>query len=272
MKFSAKVSVFSNMRYRHCYILVNCLYSDVKIEIAKRPAVPGEMAAHLGGGRLKEIIEQGGEANIIVATGASQFEFFRHLVLDQTIDWSSVNVFHLDEYLGLTADHPASFRKYLRERFLDKVEPVKSFHPIQGDAPVARELDRLNQLMTTYPIDLAFIGIGENGHLAFNDPPADFDTDLPFLKVSLDHACRQQQFGEGWFDRLEDVPKFAITMSIPQIMASKTLILTVPDLRKARAVANAVDGPLTNLCPASILRQHDDCHLFLDQESASLLA
>ncbi len=181
-------------------------------------------------------------------------------------------MFHLDEYIGFSADHPASFRRYLRERLTSRV-PIGTAHFIEGDASnLEKELDRLNGLLASTPIDVAFVGIGENGHLAFNDPPANFEVATPYIIVHLDEACRRQQFGEGWFKTLEDVPKRAISMSVKQIMKSAHIICTVPDRRKAKAVKACLEGEIGPMVPASILRRHSQCFLFLDREAASLLA
>ena len=221
---------------------------------------------------IKEAITNKGRANIILATGTSQIEMLKNLVIADGIDWSKVTMFHLDEYIALGPDHPASFRKFLKERFVDKVPGLKALHFVNGDAndPQA-ECQRVNSVITTHPIDVAMIGIGENGHLAFNDPPADFETEKPFIIVNLDERCRKQQLGEGWFDTLEQVPQQAISMSIRQIIKSACLIVTVPDKRKAEAVRNALEGQVTPMCPASILQEHKNCKIFLDAEAASLL-
>ncbi len=208
--------------------------------------------------------------NIILATGASQFEVLNQLVRAE-IPWDKVNMFHLDEYIGMDTNHPASFARYLTDRFLKKIDFKCNYYLIDGKADPDEECRRISDEITTYPIDVALIGIGENGHLAFNDPPADFEVETPFIKVDLDEDCRRQQYGEGWFESIEDVPTQAISMTIKHIMKSRNLIVSVPDDRKAEAVKNAVEGPLTNLCPASILRTHDNCYLFLDKESASRL-
>ncbi len=233
----------------------------------------GKAAAKAVAEKIKNAIETKGSSNIILATGISQFEILAELVKAEGIDWSTVTMFHLDEYIGLSPDHPASFRKYLKERFVDKVGTLKAAHLVKGDAddPQA-ECDRLNQIIADHPIDLALVGIGENGHLAFNDPPADFDTDHRYIIVNLDDKCRNQQLGEGWFEKLNDVPTRAISMSIRQIMKSSFLIASVPDQRKARAVKDALEGPVTNACPASILQNHPNCKIFLDHDSASLLS
>nr|WP_282554402.1 6-phosphogluconolactonase [Providencia sp. G1(2023)] len=181
--------------------------------------------------------------------------------------------FHLDEYIGLDEGHPASFRRYLQERLVNKLPSLHQFIGVNGSAKnIDEEIQRLNQVIRQYEIDVCFAGIGENGHLAFNDPPADFSISSPYIVVNLDDACRKQQLGEKWFSQLEDVPKQAISMSIMQILRSKTLILSVPDLRKSIAVKNTVEGEITNQVPASIVQQHNNCYLFLDKDSASLLS
>lgn len=213
-----------------------------------------------------------GAARIILATGASQFDMLDALVARRDIDWSRCTVFHLDEYIGLSRDHPASFVRYLSERFVGRVPRLGHFEAIDGRAAdTEAEIARLNAAIGTGPVDVAFIGIGENGHLAFNDPPADFEAESLYLRVSLDRACRNQQVSEGWFDTFDDVPAEAITMSIPQILKSRAIICTVPDARKAEAVQGAVEGPVSNLCPASALQKHDNTWLFLDAPAASRL-
>ncbi len=230
-------------------------------------------AAGVAAETIRRAIAGRGQANVILATGASQFEMLAHLTATRDVDFSRVVMFHLDEYIGLPADHPASFRKYLRERFVEKVGPLKAVHFVNGDAedPV-RECARLGQLIAAHPIDVACVGIGENGHLAFNDPPADFQTEQAYLVVSLDEKCRRQQLGEGWFQTLDDVPKRAISMSIRQILKSKQIVVTVPDRRKAQAVKDALEGPVAPTCPASILQTRPDCRVCLDEPAASLLS
>ena len=240
--------------------------------ICKNKTETGAAAAEYGAVAIKQAITAKGSANIILATGASQFEMLHSLVARSDVDWSKVTAFHLDEYIGLPVGHPASFRKYLQERFVAKVSVLQAFYFVDGNrADPEEECQRLNAIIQTYPIDVAFVGIGENGHLAFNDPPADFDTETPFMIVELDEACRRQQLGEGWFTALDEIPKRAISMSIRQILKSRRLVVTVPDERKARAVKCVVEGDVSNLCPASILQTHPDCTLFLDPASASLL-
>lgn len=233
----------------------------------------GQAAAEAAVTGIRSAIAQRGQANLILATGASQFEMLENLVVAEGIDWSKVVMFHLDEYIGLGPDHPASFRKYLRERFVERVGALKAVHFVNGDAEdPTQECQRLGALILNHPIDVACIGIGENGHLAFNDPPADFETEEPYLLVQLDERCRGQQLGEGWFETLEQVPAQAISMSIRQILKSNQLVVTVPDRRKAEAVRNALAGPVTPDCPASILREHENCSMFLDEPAGALLA
>ncbi|WP_127752871.1 glucosamine-6-phosphate deaminase [Devosia sp. 1566] len=243
----------------------------MKISICPDKPALGTAAAEHGARLIREAIAQHGEAHVVLATGASQFEMLEQL-LQAEIEWSAVSFYHLDEYVGLPVTHGASFRRYLRERFLDRLPGYKSFLAINADAAdLDAELARLNGALAGQRIDVCFAGIGENCHLAFNDPPADFDYDQPYLVVDLDAACRQQQFGEGWFETLEAVPTRAISMSIRRIMACEALILAVPDERKAKAVQAAVEGPVSNLFPASIVQQHPDAGLYLDPAAASLL-
>lgn len=233
----------------------------------------GAAAAKAGAEKIRKALADNGKANIILATGASQFEMLAALLREPGIDWSKIRIFHLDEYIGLPADHPAGFRKYLWTRFVSKLPvPPAAFHPVNGSAADPEQAcAELDAVISANPIDVAFIGIGENGHIAFNDPPADFDTEKPYLVIKLDEKCRRQQLGEGWFPTLTDVPERAISMSCRQILKSKAIINTVPDKRKAEAVRGALEGPLTNLCPSSILRTHSDVATFLDRDSASLL-
>lgn len=232
----------------------------------------GEAAGNLAALKIESTIKEYQEANIILATGASQFYTLQTLINYDIIDWSKVTVFHLDEYIGIDDNHPASFRKYLRERFLEKVGKVKNFHFINGNAQNPQdECERLNRLIKPLTIHVALVGIGENGHLAFNDPPADFDTEDPYIIADLDEKCRLQQVGEGWFEGIDDVPKQAISMSVNQIMKSKSIICSVPDKRKAHAVKACVLGEVSNLHPSSILQTHDDCTIYLDKHSAQLI-
>lgn len=233
----------------------------------------GAAAAGQAAIAIKDAIKNKMEANIILATGTSQIEMLENLVQAGGIKWSKVTMFHLDEYIGLGVDHPASFRKYLKERFVDKVGSLRAAHFVNSDADNAQqECQRLGDIIAKHPIDVALIGIGDNGHLAFNDPPADFETEDAFIIVELDDRCRKQQLGEGWFETLEQVPGRAISMSIRQIMKSACLIVSVPEKRKAEAVKNALEGPVTNMCPASILQQHGSCKIFMDEDAGSLLS
>lgn len=233
----------------------------------------GREAAGEGAARIRRTIADRGRCNVIVATGASQFEMLSHMVEEPDVAWNRVTAFHLDEYVGLPIAHPASFRKYLWERFHRLLPlPLAAFHYIDAEDDPRAECARIGALIRQHPIDVAFVGVGENAHLAFNDPPADFDTDEPYLVVSLDEACRRQQLGEGWFPTLSDVPTRAISMSCRQIMKSARVICSVPDRRKARAVRMSVEGPVTPDVPASILQQHAGVSLYLDPESASLLS
>ncbi len=242
------------------------------IQQYETPEALGKHAAQRAESLICQTIAEKGMANIILATGTSQFETLKNLVQSNQIDWSKVNMFHLDEYLGISSDHSASFCGYLQQRFVDQVAPLNAVHFIDGNTEQSIQIcTKLGESIYKHPIDVALIGIGENGHLAFNDPPADFETEEAFIVVELDEACRQQQLGEGWFATLDAVPKQAITMSIQQILKSKHLIVSVPDQRKAKAVQAAVQGEVTNLSPASILQQHDQCELFLDKYAASLL-
>jgi len=232
----------------------------------------GQAAAGDGAEAIRDALAQRGRANIILATGASQFEMLAALAAAD-VDWPRVTMFHLDEYVAMPITHPASFRKYLRERFVDRLaKPPAAFHYINGEGDCEAECRRLAKLIVTHPIDVAFIGIGENGHLAFNDPPADFEAREPYFIVELDEACRRQQLGEGWFGSLDEVPRRAISMSIPQIMKSRKIVCTVPDERKAHAVQRAVEGPVTPDVPASALQKHPDATLYLDKPAASMLA
>lgn len=206
----------------------------------------------------------------MVATGMSQADMLAALVAEPGIDWGRVTGFHLDEYVGLPGRHPASFRRYLKERFVSRV-PLREFHFVSGEGDPAAECRRLAALIAPRTVDVAFIGIGENGHIAFNDPPADFETQEPYLVVTLDEACRRQQLGEGWFPSLEDVPTRAISMSCAQILKAASIVCTVPDARKAVAVKAALEGPVTPFIPASILRRHPDATVFLDRDSSALL-
>jgi glucosamine-6-phosphate deaminase len=232
----------------------------------------GKLAGKAAGDLIAKTIEQKGHANIILATGASQFETLKQLTSEEGIDWGKVTMFHLDEYIGLPESSEASFRKYLKERFLQKVAPLKASYLVNGEADPVEECSRLNALIEMHTIDVVLVGIGENGHLAFNDPPADFETEQPYIIVNLDEQCRKQQYGEGWFKSIDDVPKQAISMSIKQICKSKHIICSVPDQRKAKAVKDCIEQPVSNLFPASVLQLHPNCTYYLDKHSAALLS
>ena len=243
---------------------------QLQLEIFDTKAELGQAAARDAAKIINQAIGERGVAYVIAATGASQFEFLDALVLEE-IDWGKVVFFHLDEYVGLPESHPASFRRYLKERILSRVQPG-NFHLINGEAgDVYEECRRVGQLISRARVDVAFVGIGENGHLAFNDPPADFETDEPYIVVNLDQRCRQQQVGEGWFGSIDEVPTHAISMSIRQILRSRNILCIVPDQRKSVAVKNCVELGVSPMHPASILQKHDGVTLYLDRESASLL-
>lgn len=243
----------------------------MQIRIFTTKAELGQAAARDATAIINHAIAERNFAYVIAATGASQFEFLDALML-APIDWTKVNFFHLDEYVGLPQSHPASFRHYLEERVINRVRP-RSFHFIDGEADdVHDECRRVGQLIRQQTIDVAFVGIGENGHLAFNDPPADFDTDEPYIVVNLDEACRQQQVGEGWFKSIDKVPAQAISMSIRQILRSREILCIVPDQRKAEAVKASVELSVNPMHPASILQAHERVTLYLDCHSSSLLS
>jgi glucosamine-6-phosphate deaminase len=247
--------------------------STMQIEIHDSKLAMAKAAAVYAADGIRAALAQRGEARVILATGASQFEFLDQLIIETGIDWAQVTCFHLDEYAGLPESHPASFRRYLKERFAARVPNLRAFHYVDGEAPdLEAECGRVGRLIAAAPVDVACVGIGENGHLAFNDPPADFTTEQPYIVVELDAACRRQQLGEGWFPSLADVPRRAISMSIRQIMRSRRIVCCVPDARKAKAVQACLSGTVTPLAPASVLQQHPDCRVFLDRDSAALLA
>mgnify|MGYP006300587955 FL=1 len=242
---------------------------QLSVQVYESKAALASAAADFTCEKINNSIEKKGYANIILATGASQFDFLTELQ-NRDVNWKRITVFHLDEYKDMSDQHPASFRKYLKERILDHVKP-KQIYFLQGDSPVIKdELDRYESLLKTHPIDIACIGIGENGHLAFNDPPvADFNDSRMVKLVELDDDCRQQQFGEGWFPTFDDVPTQALTLTIPAIMNSNVISCVVPDDRKAKAVYQALTGPIETACPASILRKHKNAILFLERDSAT---
>src|SRR5262249_13405954 len=230
----------------------------------------GEAAARQAADAINRATVERGRARIIAATGASQFEFLNALTTTPGIDWTKVEMFHLDEYVGLPITHPASFRKYLFERLIEPTG-MANYHLLDGGGRPEEVCERVGEKITAWPIDVAFVGIGENGHLAFNDPPADFETEEPYIIVNLDEACRRQQVGEGWFADLDEVPKEAISMTVKQILRSDEIVCIVPDARKAQAVKNCFENEISPQIPASILRTHDNAIVYLDKESSSLL-
>ena len=228
-------------------------------------------AARRAASTLRDTLRERGGARIIAATGASQFDFLAALTAEPGIDWARVEMFHLDEYVGLPIDHPASFRKYLLERLINKAG-IGKYHLLDAEQDAERVAEQVGRELSSAPVDVAFVGIGENGHLAFNDPPADFETEQPYLIVNLDEACRRQQVGEGWFAFIHDVPERAVSMSIRQILAAREIICVVPDERKADAVKACLEGPVSNTAPASILQTHPATTVYLDRDSASRLS
>lgn len=220
---------------------------------------------------LRNAIAERGAARIIAATGASQFDFLEALTASPGIDWSRVEMFHLDEYVGLPITHPASFRKYLLERLIEPAG-IRTYHLLDGEQDAAGVAERVGRELAAAAIDVAFVGIGENGHLAFNDPPADFTTETPYLIVALDAACRRQQVGEGWFRSLDEVPAQAVSMSVRQILQSREIICVVPDARKAEAVRACLEGAVSPMAPASALQGHQRTTVYLDRDSAALLS
>ena len=230
-----------------------------------------EAAAEQASAAMRRAILDRGCARIIVATGASQLDFLDALAGAKTIDWRQVEMFHLDEYVGLPISHPASFRKYLLESLIRKVG-IRKYHLLDGDGDTSHVVGSVGKALREAPVDVAFVGIGENGHLAFNDPPADFETEQPYLIVELDEACVRQQVGEGWFANISEVPRQAISMSVRQILKAREIICVVPDERKAPAVKLCFEGEISPMAPASILRTHPAATIYLDRESASLLS
>lgn len=219
---------------------------------------------------IRPAIANHGSARVVAATGASQLKFLDALTKTDGIDWKRVELFHLDEYVGLPSNHPASFRKYIQERLIDPTG-IANYHLLDGTGNPTEVIRDIDVAVSRAPIDVAFTGIGENGHLAFNDPPADFETDQPYIIVQLDAACRKQQVGEGWFSGLSDVPERAISMSIRQILKAKEILCIVPDARKAKAVQACCEGEISPMAPASILRTHSNTTIYLDRQSSALL-
>jgi len=242
----------------------------VQIHVMPTKNALGKAAAQHASEVLRRAIAAKGKVRIIAATGASQFEFLEALTQDPGIDWSRVELFHLDEYIGLPIEHPASFRKYLTERVINQTG-LTHYHFLDGEDNSQKVISTVGRELTSAPVDVAFVGIGENGHLAFNDPPANFDVEEPYIVVDLDEACRRQQVEEGWFPSFADVPRRAISMSVKQILKAKEIIAIVPGRRKSVAVRTCLEGEINPLAPASILRTHSNATIYLDAESASLL-
>jgi glucosamine-6-phosphate deaminase len=242
----------------------------VEVTVLQDRLALGEAAAKHAAQSLRRVLSVSSTARIIAATGASQFEFLEALTGASDISWERVEMFHLDEYVGLPITHPASFRKYLLERLIHKTG-IRRYHLLDGERDPQEVIREVGKALSSDPIDVAFVGIGENGHLAFNDPPADFELSESYLIVELDEACRRQQVMEGWFPAISDVPARAISMSIRQIMKADEIIAIVPDARKSRAVKACLEGDVSPAAPASILRTHPNATIYLDLESASLL-
>lgn len=241
----------------------------MELKVMVDPRELGKEAARIATQSIRDAIERQGTARIVLSTGASQFETIEELIASD-IDWTKVEMFHLDEYVGLSEQHPASFRKYLKERFTSKVS-LKSVHFVDGEGDYLAKMAALSEELRKAPIDLALIGIGENAHIAFNDPPADFSTKEPFIVVNLDDACKSQQVREGWFPTLDDVPKQAISMSVHQIMQCKQIISSVPHKVKAQAIKKTLESDITPEIPATILKSHSQWSLVLETESAAYI-
>ena len=247
------------------------LKDQLQVEIYDTRAQMGHAAGTLAAARIRECLRQKPEVNVIFAAAPSQNEMLDTLVQATDIEWNRVNAFHMDEYIGLSQNAPQGFGNFLKAHIFHKL-PFKSVNYIDCEAvDMDAECARYTALLQENPVDIVLLGIGENGHLAFNDPPADFETERAYLVIDLDERCRRQQLGEGWFPTLDDVPKQAISMSVRQCMKARCIINSVPDKRKAEAVKMALEGPVTPMCAASMLQKHPDCHTFLDPDSASLL-
>lgn len=242
----------------------------MKIRIFPNKHEMARAAAGHAGDSLRRLLQEQLTVRLLAATGASQIEFLDDLTSQACIEWSRVELFHLDEYLGIPPDHPASFARYIKERIIDHTG-IQHYHLVDGRRDPQEVAAEVSRQITAAPIDLAFTGIGENGHLAFNDPPADFEIEAAYLMVTLNQASRQQQVGEGWFASVDDVPKQAITISIRQLLKAKEILCIVPDTRKAPAVKACLEGPISPNAPASALRLHPNTTVFLDAGSASLL-
>ncbi len=243
----------------------------MRIQLRDNREQLGRTAAEQAAAAIRRSIAERGKARIVGASAASQIEFLDALTASPGIAWDRVELFHLDEYIGLPPSHAASFCRFLEERLIAKTG-IRETHLLRGDAPAIETIEQTNLAILLAPIDVAFVGIGENGHLAFNDPPADFLTEEPFIIVELDETCRQQQVAEGWFPTLDDVPKRAISMSVRQVLKAREILAIVPGPRKASAIRSCLEGPVSPLAPASILRTHPNATIYLDKDSASLLS
>ncbi len=243
----------------------------MKVRVFEDKGSLGQAAAAQAATAIRRAILARGSARIVAATAASQREFLEALTRAPDIDWRRVEAFHLDEYIGLPVTHPGSFRKMLLEQLIEKTG-IPRYHLLGGDGPPEEVIARVNEAIRSAPIDIAFLGIGENGHLAFNDPPADFEVEDPYIIVALDEACRTQQVGEAWFADISQVPTHAISMSVRQVLKARELLAVVPDARKAKAIQACLEGEISNLAPASIVRKHPDATVYLDRHSAALLS
>lgn len=239
----------------------------MRIEIYQTPDEMGARAARRIARLLNRVIREKGDARLLLSTGASQFPMFDALI-HEDVNWTKVEMFHLDEYIGLPLAHKASFRRYLTERFVSKV-PLKEAHLIDGEGDIDAVRAALKEMLDARPIDVGVVGIGENGHIAFNDPPADFDTDEAYIPVNLDDRCKAQQVGEGWFETPAEVPAQALSMTVKRIMQSQHIVSVVPHAVKAEAVYNTLTQPVNNMVPATVLKRHPDWSLFLDAASAA---
>lgn len=231
----------------------------------------GNAAASQAAAAIRRAISDHGHARVVAASAASQFEFLETLTAMPDIPWQQVELFHLDEYIGLPMSHPASFCKFLQDRLIGKTG-ITNFHLLDGGQNPAEVIRSVGKAIAASPIDVAFLGIGENGHIAFNDPPADFETEEPYIIVALDQACRAQQVAEGWFENLDAVPKQAVSMSVRQVLKAKEILAVVPGPRKASAIKACFDGPISPMAPSSILRKHSNATVYLDRESSALLS
>ena len=240
------------------------------IKVLEDKASLGKAAADQAASAIRAAVRERGVARVVAASAMSQFEFLAALTAISDVPWKQVELFHLDEYIGLPMTHPASFCKFLQEHLISKTG-ITRLHLLNGSDDPAKVIESANRAISAAPTDLAFVGIGENGHIAFNDPPADFETEQPFLVVDLDEACRRQQVGEGWYKDISEVPKQAISMSVRQVMKAKEILAVVPDTRKAQAVKACFDGEISPMAPSSILRTHQNATVYLDKNSSALL-